>query len=52
MLSTALDFPKGKGVTDHYSILAHDTVGFSEDLLPTWAQLSAEKMVKLSLISF
>ena len=39
MLSTALDFPKGKGVTDRYSILAQDAVGFSEEVLPSWAQL-------------
>ena len=35
MLSTALGFPKGKGVTDHYSILAQDAVGFSEEVLPS-----------------
>ena len=33
MLSTALGFPKDKRVTDHYSILAQEAVGFSEGLL-------------------
>ena len=37
MLPTALTFPKGKGVIDHYSIVAHEAV-FSPGLLPPWAQ--------------
>ena len=32
MLSTALGFPKGKRVTDHYAILAQEAVGFSQGL--------------------
>ena len=34
MLSTALDFPTGKRVIDHCSILVPDAVGFSQELLP------------------
>ena len=34
MFSAALGFPKGKRVTDHYSILAQEAVGFSQGLLP------------------
>ena len=38
MLSKSLGFSKGKSVTDHYSILAPKFVGFSQILLPPWAQ--------------
>ena len=34
MLPAAIDFPKGKRVTGHYSILAPKAVGFSQGLLP------------------
>ena len=34
MLSTALGFPIGKRVTDHYSILVPEAVGLSQELLP------------------
>ena len=34
MLSTALGFSKGKRVTDQYSVLAPETVRFSQALLP------------------
>ena len=39
MLSAALDFPKGKRITDHYSILAQEAVAFSQELPTSWAQL-------------
>ena len=51
---TALGVPKGKRFTEHYSILAPEAVGFSQELLAQWAvQLvqSTEQMVKLSFIS-
>ena len=35
MLSTALGFPKDKRITDHYSILEPEAVGFSQGILPT-----------------
>ena len=38
MLSTAPGRPKGKRVTDHYSILAPEAVGFSQGLLRPGAQ--------------
>ena len=34
MLSTPLDFPTGKRVTDHCFILMSEAVGFSQELLP------------------
>ena len=34
MLSTALDFLKSKRVTDHYSILLPQGIGFPQELLP------------------
>ena len=34
----SLDFPKGKRVTDHYSILARKIMDLSQDLLPPKAQ--------------
>ena len=39
MLSIALGFSKGKRVTDHYSILTPEAVGFSQALLLPLAQL-------------
>ena len=38
MLSKSLGFPRGKRVTDHHSILAPETVDFSQGLLPPLAQ--------------
>ena len=38
MLSITLGFPKGKRVTDPYSVLALEAVGSSQVLLPPWAQ--------------
>ena len=38
MLPRALGFPKSKRVTDHYSILVQEAVGFSPGLLPPLAQ--------------
>ena len=35
MLPTALGSPIGKRVTDHCSILVPQTVGFSQELLPS-----------------
>ena len=38
MLLTALSFRKDKRIADQYSILALKAVGFSQGLLPPWAQ--------------
>ena len=50
MLPTAV-FSKGKKVTDHYSILALKTVGFSKGCCHYELNKSIEQMVKSSFIS-
>ena len=37
MMSTTLGFPIGKRVSDHWSILVPEAVGFSKELLPPFA---------------
>ena len=51
MLSTALGFPKDKRVTDHYSILEPEAVGFSQGMLQHELNRNTEQMVKLSFIN-
>ena len=50
MLSTALGFSKGKIVTDHYSILGLETVGFLHGYCQHELNESTEQMAKLSFI--
>ena len=35
IFSTSLSFPQGTRITDHYSVVALKTIGFSQELLQT-----------------
>ena len=50
-MSTTIDFPKDKSITIPYSILALETVGFSQQLRQPRVQVSTREMTNLNFIS-